>query len=324
MPDRTLDYRAIFQASPVPAMVLDRDLVFVAASPAYCDLFGLSPDDVVGRPVFEVFPESPERVGSMRTVFEETLAGGRPTIREVPYATAVDGILQEFIWTAHHAPVEGASGEIEFLVQFTQNVTEEVRLRELKSAVLGELQHRIGNFFAVVRAIARQSGRAASDVAEFQRIFDERLEAFFSAQKDLVGQAGIDMTLRDMVEKQLGIFAANSRAHIDIEGGPLPLSSVEAQAVSMAIHELGTNSLKYGALGNPEGRVRVAWDSGPERRLNLLWHETGISAPKTGDTAGYGTSLLTTILPRQLGCTAERRFEADRFEYELTPIPALA
>lgn len=85
----------------------------------------------------------------------------------------------------------------------------------------------------------------------------------------------------------------------------------------MAIHELGTNSMKYGAIGREEGRISVTWDKTPNGGCLLTWTETGIEAHDTPDSTGYGTMLLTTLIPRQLEGSAAQRFETDRFTYTL-------
>lgn len=313
-----LNFEAIFLDAPVPVMVLDRQLQFVTANDAYLAMVSKPKEDLIGRYVFDVFPEEPERVKAMVEIFNKVFEGDRPVFKEIPFTLEVDGRQTEHWWTASHAPVAGPDGTIKYLVQYSENVTEQVQLRELKDAMLGEMQHRIGNFFAVVGAIGRQVARNAADVPDFMQRFNNRLEAFFTVQKQLMPGNDQRDNLLSVIEEQLDVYAASASDRITKTGPAVPLSPVEAQAISMAVHELSTNSLKYGAIRNPEGRLEISWEHARDDSISLIWQEHGITGSDGTEQTGYGTMLLTTILPRQLHGSGTRHFDGDVFRYELT------
>ncbi|OSQ53376.1 HWE histidine kinase domain-containing protein [Marivita geojedonensis] len=313
----TLDYEAVFRESPAPTMILDDSLVFVAANPAYLKMVGMSLEDLVGTYVFDAFPESNDRVGSMKAVFEETLAGNPMTISEIPFRITVDGVVREQWWTALHARLENRSDGRAYLIQFTENVTDQVKMRDMRNALLGELQHRVGNIFTIISAIARQTSRVSQSVPEFVRNFEERLGAFIRVNRQLTGDRGGLETLRDVVEDQLTAHAKDAKERIRIDGPDYPLSMVQSQAISMAVHELATNSIKYGALGHPDGGLTISWDILPRNGCLFRWTENGIDTGKTSDKSGYGTMLLNTIIPSQLDGSAAREFSDGKMIYSL-------
>lgn len=317
-----LDFESIFIDGPVPAIVLDRDLHFVAVNDAHLAMTGRTRDEVVGRHVFDVFPESPERVKSMEETFRRTLAGERVVFEEVPYQIDRNGRETEHYFTARHAPIKGPSGEIGHLVQYSEDVTETVRLRELNEAVLGELKHRIGNLFTVVGSIARQVARTAEDVPDFLERFSGQLSDFLAVQKGLITDADGNRKLKDVVNEHLSLYSGIARDRIDVNGADVTLTAPVAKAMSMVIHELSTNSLKYGSIRNPEGRLVVTWDMSAPDQCRLIWTEDRIATTPEGRVSGQGTHLLTSVLPGRLNGSADALFGDGTYRYELRFAPA--
>lgn len=312
-----LDFESIFLDGPVPAIVLDRDLHFVAVNDAHLAMTGKSRGEVVGRYVFEVFPESPERVKSMEETFRRTLAGERVTFEEVPYQITSNGRQIERVFTARHAPLKSPSGEIHHLVQHSEDVTETVRLRELNEAVMGELKHRIGNLFTVVGSIARQVARKAEDVPDFLERFNAQLSNFLAVQKGLITDADGNRKLKDVVDEHLSLYATIARDRIGASGADITLTARDAKAMSMVIHELSTNSLKYGSIRNPEGRLKVTWERTAPDECRLVWTEDGTATTPREVVSGQGTHLLTSVLPVRLNGSANANFAEGKFRYEL-------
>ncbi|SHH55007.1 sensor histidine kinase [Marivita hallyeonensis] len=313
----TVNFEDVFQRAPTPTMVLDRNLVFVAANASYLNLFNLTEDDLLGKYVFDAFPESEDRVQAMTDVFQRTFVEGTSTIAEIPFRIDVNGVTKEQWWTATQVAITDEASGQDYLIQYTENVTERVKLRNLREAMLAELQHRIGNIFTVVSAISRQTGRVAKDVPDFLKRFDQRLTSLIKVNKELSGQRVEFDKLGDVIMHQLSVHAAHSMDRVAINGPDFPLSMLQSQAASMAVHELATNAIKYGALSNAEGEIDVSWELLPGDACRLIWRETGPITPSNGSGAGYGTMLLTTILPNQLDGVAQQEFGEGSFTYTL-------
>jgi two-component sensor histidine kinase len=109
----------------------------------------------------------------------------------------------------------------------------------------------------------------------------------------------------DLIHAQLSPFEALNDRRFVLKGPALAIKPSAAQTLGMAIHELGTNAAKYGALSNESGMVHITWDvmRGPGPRFCLSWIEQGGPAPVQPVRRGFGTTVLTEMA--ELGLDAE-------------------
>ncbi|MFP7570180.1 sensor histidine kinase [Marivita sp. S2033] len=315
-----LDFEAIFNQSPAPKMVLDDKLIFVEANDAYLRMTGRTRDEVIGQYAFDAFPESEERVESMKAVFMATLEGEEITLSEVPYRILKNGVVTEAWWTFRHSRVEDKSKSRRYITQYGENVTEAMKMRQMRDALMGEMQHRIGNLFTLVGAIARQTARQANDVPSFLSEFETRLASLVKVNRRLTGDVDSDETMAGLIDHSLAVYPEAVRERIKVSGPDYKLSVMQSQAISMALHELSTNSMKYGAISHPDGHVSILWDALPNDRCLLRWQESGVPEETPSHEKrkqGYGTMLLDTIIPSQLNGTGTRDFATGTFSYTL-------
>lgn len=190
-------------------------------------------------------------------------------------------------------------------------------LQDRQQVLLAELQHRTRNLLAVTQAIAHQTRRSSQTLDEFTAEFESRLRALSRVQVLLARAEHHNVDLRDLVEAELA-------AHVDrieggstaIEGPSTALPATSAQAIGLALHELATNAVKYGALGQPDGRLEVMWREeaeGSKRNLVLNWTETNVVMPlrDAPRRKGYGSELIQRALPYQLGAKTTLEFGHD-------------
>lgn len=141
-----VDFAAVFDASPNPYMLVDRDLRYVAVNKAYCDATHRSPEQLIGTSLIQEFPHDPDSpnntqtrrlTDSLRGVFE---TGKSDVLSLIHYRIAIDGAYQDMYWSATHTPVLGADGRVEYVLQHTVNVTELQRNRttnlQIEAAIL--------------------------------------------------------------------------------------------------------------------------------------------------------------------------------------------
>ena len=156
-----------------------------------------------------------------------------------------------------------------------------------------EIRHRAKNLLAVVLAIARQTA-GKKDPAIFAEEFSNRIAAL-SSTLDLLGKGdwqGVD--LRELFETHLEPFA-EAREQVLFAGPSVKVRAEAAQMLGMALHELATNSLKYGALSIPDGRISIEWRTAselPDQEFNLIWSEAGGPEVKPITHRGFGYSVL--------------------------------
>jgi two-component sensor histidine kinase len=113
--------------------------------------------------------------------------------------------------------------------------------------------------------------------------------------------------LRTMVVDELSPYLENGRARAEIDGPSLMLDPDPAQAIAMAVHELATNAVKYGALSVPGGRVKVDWRLRPGSRLTIRWSERGGPPVSPPSRQGFGTRVMERMVCGQ--CNGELEFD---------------
>ncbi|UIY43377.1 GAF domain-containing protein [Methylobacterium radiotolerans] len=185
---------------------------------------------------------------------------------------------------------------------FVRTVTDRVqvavaRVQAEQQRVLlnGELSHRLKNTLAMVQGIAGQTLRSVSDQAPVQA-FTERLIALAQAHDVLMQDSWVAAPILSVIEKVLALQTSLDRFRI--EGPPLGLAPQATLSLSLLLHELTTNAIKYGSLSAEAGHVSVSWriEQGAERTVVLSWRERG-GPPATAPTRrGFGARLIQTGL----------------------------
>jgi PAS domain S-box-containing protein len=231
-------------------------------------------------------------------------------------------------WLWHHTrsvPVRDPSGRI---VEWLGTTTDVHTLRELhqrQEVLVAELQHRTRNLITVVGALSDRTVRNAASLEDFRERFGSRLAALSRVQ-GLLSQlaAGDRVAFDELLRSELAALGAfEDKAKLVTLEGPngLPLRSTSVQTFALALHELATNAVKYGALSAsaPNGHLSVRWHVVPATSdnpplLHLDWQESGVSMPQLGAPVrggGYGRELIERALPYQLGAKTTYEMRRD-------------
>lgn len=227
---------------------------------------------------------------------------------------AADG---EYRWHQTRARlIEGGDPVAGEMVGTSTDIHDMRNLRDRQEILLAELQHRTRNLLAVVRSIASQTLRASTSLEEFDAEFGERLAALGRVQGLLARTDHQALDLATLVEAELAAHADYRRDmdKVSMEGPPAIVSAGAAQALTLALHELATNAVKHGALGQPSGRLSVKWytEGVGEKRIMLDWRESGVVMPGGEPRRkGYGSELIERALPYQLKATTRLEFGPD-------------
>jgi PAS domain S-box-containing protein len=191
-------------------------------------------------------------------------------------------------------------------------------LQDRQKVMLAELQHRTRNLLAVVQSVARQTLRTSASLPGFGAEFESRLRALGRVQGLLARADHGPIPLRDLIEAELTAHGDGGDApgKAQVHGPTVTLPPGSAQTLALALHELATNSVKYGALAQPGGKLAVTWrveGAGTERRVVLDWREGGVAMPEGGlpRRKGYGSELIERALPYQLKANTRLEFGID-------------
>jgi two-component sensor histidine kinase len=161
---------------------------------------------------------------------------------------------------------------------------------QIQQTIVLELQHRSNNLLAVIQSIAQRS--LAGD--QSKKTFEARLQALARANRALVRSNWGGVDLNQLVRTELEVFSKRA----SISGVSVLLSPQHAQNFTLALHELATNSAKYGALSNTTGKVKVSWTIEPDQSGSVLkfrWQESGGPPVSPPARQGFGSQLLKGI-----------------------------
>jgi two-component sensor histidine kinase len=160
--------------------------------------------------------------------------------------------------------------------------------------LLREVDHRANNLLAVVQSIVKLT--KADDGELLRRTLLGRISALGHAHQLLAASRWRGADLATLVGQELRPYALGDAGRVSIRGPSMPLSSGEAEALAMAIHELATNAAKYGAFSTPGGMVAVTWDRDHSGARHIRWQEDGGPAVVTPDRKGFGARVLEQAL----------------------------
>jgi len=304
-------FRAVFESSPRPLLLIAADppkFTMLAANEAHARTFWTTPAALEGKGIFEVFPESPNEdlalfMDSIRQSLERVLASRKPDRMRIGRMTlaAAAGEPVERYWTATNSPILDPDGEVTHILSASQDVTGEVQERRSEQAralLMREVDHRARNALMLVQSLVRLS--SATSLEEFRTILDGRIASLARAQTSLAARKWEGAIVGDIVAEALAAVSSSAERY-SIGGPRLVLPAGDVQALSMIVHELATNAVKYGSLSESEGALTVSWERLPGRAVRLVWREDSpaeIEAPREG---GFGSRLIAQLMGQLRG-----------------------
>lgn len=224
-----------------------------------------------------------------------------------------------------------AKGQPARMIGTMVDTTERREWEEQQEVLIAELQHRTRNLVGVIRSMADKTARRSADLAVFREHFGDRLEALARVQGLLSRLNEHDrVAFDDLIGTELAAMDDNS-GRVTLEGpSGVRLRSASVQILAMALHELATNAVKYGALAQPQARLAIRWrvespEAGGPPWLNIEWRESGVAMPAEGEPprgSGQGRELIERALPYQLSARTSFVLGPDGVECTIAmPLP---
>jgi len=246
----------------------------------------------------------PEDVPQMQAAIDEAVATRQPLELEHRVRQA-DGSIG---WVASRAvPLTEEDGTLVEWFGAATDITAARRTNEHLRLVINELNHRVKNTLAMVQAIAMRTFRAAPDMAVAQEQFAARLVALAQANDLLTGERWAGASLHSAIEQAVRPHQYDP-ARCTLSGADLRVSPKTALAMALAMHELSTNAVKYGAWSNESGRVAIGWRIAGEQLL-VEWREEGGPIVTPPARRGFGSRLIERGLAGELGGTVTLYFD---------------
>ncbi len=198
------------------------------------------------------------------------------------------------------SPIRDIGGQIIGASSISRDITDEIRNAERIKILAREAEHRTKNVLQAVQTVVQLS--EAHTPKELKRVVTGRIQALANAHALLAETRWVGADLSQLARQELLPYLERTR----IDGPPISVQSMVAQAIAMVLHELATNAAKYGALSVSDGRIAICWRGIATDRLLLTWNETGgpIVVPPT--RRGFGMEVMETLIKLDLG--GELRF----------------
>lgn len=198
--------------------------------------------------------------------------------------------------------VRDAEGRPVRICGVVQDITELRAEEERRKTLMSELDHRVKNVLAAVQALAFQTAKRTTSLDSFLATFAGRLKAMGSANELLTAARWRGAAIAHLAAAELGGIAPGQTRW---EGPELFLTPRAANALSLALHELATNAVKFGALSTEAGRVEVRWSRTPDGGFELVWTENGGPPVSPPTHRGFGSTLLEQVTGRELNGETE-------------------
>lgn len=268
---------------------------------------------------------SPQWIEFTGFPFEESIGHGwlgaiHPEDREATLA-AWKGVGERGEYYAEHRILHAASGNYRWhqtratplrdddgrAVEWLGTSTDVEELRALQrrqELLVAELQHRVRNLLAMIRSIGQRTATNAVSVEDYAQHLEGRISALARTQALLTREIGRGVDLQNLVLDELEAQAALPGRY-KVKGQDVSLPPKAAEVLTLAIHELATNAVKYGALAQGQGRIEIEWTleqdgEGGWPWLCFTWAEFGVTMEDGPRREGFGTELITGRVPYEL------------------------
>jgi len=198
---------------------------------------------------------------------------------------------------------------IEVVLRLADEATAERHQAQARQELLiAELNHRVRNILGLIRGLIRQSQGTAASIEDFVKVVDGRVHALARAHNQITDDHWGPAPLQAMIDAEAAAFV-DQHDRIVIQGEPVFLNPLAYSTMALVVHELVTNSNKYGSLSVERGQVILGWHREPGGDLVLEWRETGGPKVRKPTRKGFGTTIIDRSVPYDLGGTVEVTYE---------------
>lgn len=311
-------FRSVVERSPLGIYTVDADFRFAHASlgtrAAFRDI-----DPLIGRDFAEVVRQVwPEPFSEdVISRFRHTLATGEPFRAPTAIERRRDtDEIEAYDWTVERVTMP--DGRYGVVCNF-YDLSERQRYEEHIRLLMGEVNHRSKNLLTVVLSMARQTARDCTS-EEFVERFEQRLLGLAGVQDLLVKGNWAGVTVGDLIGSQLGHLGEDLLEHrVLANGADVLLAPDAAQGIGIALHELSTNALKYGALSVPDGRIVINWTLDPDESMFAIeWQEQGGPPVAPPTRRGFGRTVIERLAAVAVGGKVELDYETSGVRWRMT------
>ncbi|WP_296721208.1 HWE histidine kinase domain-containing protein [Erythrobacter sp.] len=295
-----------------PLVVLDSNLCVQNANRAFFETFKVERDETIGERLYSL-GNGQWDIPALRNLLGEVIPKATAIINyEVEHTFPTLG-RRTMLLTAR--TLYHPDGMALTMLLTIVDATDRQRRELAKDLLFGELRHRMKNLLGLTRAIARQTTTTGRSAEEYRDVFLGRLSALIEAEEVAFSEHK-EAGLAELLDRTFAAFDTQSNSITIEPGEPVELSPSEVMSLSLVLHELTTNAVKYGALSVPDGELRVSWRTEGGNVLRLQWQESGGPSVTLPIEPGYGAELIHSSITYNLQGRMEQDYTPDGLRAE--------
>jgi two-component system CheB/CheR fusion protein len=291
--------RKVVETDAIGVLFFDKEGTVIDANQAFLHMTGYSRREVQARELTWRTMTPPEWTEVSEEQMKQLEATGRTGPYEKEYILK-DGSRSWMLFV-------GADLGDGTIVEYSIDISDRKRAEQERELLAAELSHRVKNTLAVVQALAMQTDGRIDSAEAYREAFVGRLQALARAHGLLLDANWRSADLKALVEQATTAYRVDHPQMIEVEGEPVTITPKQGLGLSLVLHELATNAVKYGALSRHDGRLRVSWqvEHASDRRVRLRWQERNGSKVEPPREKGFGTQLI------ERACTFELEGEVE-------------
>lgn len=301
---------SIVESSEDAILTINLDGIITSWNTGAERLYGYTAEEAIGKPTTMLIPS--DKNNEEPAILERIKRGEHvkhyETVRQRKQGHVIDVSLTV-------SPIKNGQGEIIGASKIFRDISERKRAQDRQQFLIGELEHRAKNLFAVIRSIVNRTLIEGQTLATAKEVLIGRLNALTQAHSLLAEAAWHGAPLVEIIQRELAGFSQR----FSLSGCDIVLNTPAAQQFALAVHELATNAAKYGALSVPNGRVSIECDvrrENGDESFTFLWKETGGPRVSGPGRKGFGSAILLDGA-RQFGAHVALNYEPEGLRYEL-------
>lgn len=313
------EYRETFEYAGVGIAHVSTSGAILDANSRFCELVG-RPRETLASMRFQDLTYEHDLATNL-TFLNDLIEGKIPGYRLEKRYVRANG---ELLWAdLTVSAIRDERGRPTKLISIVQDITRQKADEERLNFLLGEVSHRTKNMTAVLQAVVNQCFLRAETKEALRDAILERLAGMGASQNALTAGGQQSASMRELIGFQLSAFLPAGDPRIVLEGHDVTLLPGAARSIGMALHELGTNVCKYGALSSSSGRVLIAW--GSEAGLfRMSWREQGGPEVQPPVRSGFGRLVIEKMVATSVAGDVALSFEPDGVVWSLkAPITAV-
>ncbi|MEJ6396446.1 CheR family methyltransferase [Yoonia sp. 208BN28-4] len=296
----------IYRSSPMAMGLIATDMTYVRLNEKLAEINGVPADQHIGRTIEEIIPEVAEHT---KRLVQQVLETRLPIFGERVHGSTRTDPNNRRVWESDWLPFY-TDGELTGVSVNVRDVTDQVETADNLRQIMRELEHRVKNMLSNVNALINRASREATSDQHIFTTLMNRIHALSKTHALLTSEQWSSAPLRSVIEPEtVDVYGAD---RVALSGPNIRLSAEATLAIGMAVHELATNAVKYGAFSVPEGTVSLSWsriNDAESDRLVLEWKEQGGPAVTEPQDAGFGSQLISSTLEGSLDGDVTRHWE---------------